>query len=284
MADVWYYAQNGEQTGPVSAEHLQQLARSGRIRAADLVWREGLPQWIQASTVNGLFAPGEAAGAPIPFAQADRPAGRDYDLDDRPRRRPRRFEDDPDDDRPRRRPRYRYEEDEDEEDDYPRRRRRRRAAGGWAGLPTGAKVGILVGGLLLVLLAVAVPVLIYVGGLGPDDGNRTFSGRLHLTDPPDRVRGGQGCRARVHSYRMKAGTTYTIRMLSNEFDSYLRLEDPNGANLMEDDDSDGFPNARIIFAAPRDGTYRLVATSFAPNAGGSYQIFVTRNPPPGVRR
>jgi hypothetical protein len=283
MADVWYYAQDGQQAGPVSAEQLQRLARSGRIRDTDLVWREGLPQWIQARSVGGLFAPSEWNSDPIPLAPDDRPAARDYDPDDRPRRRPRRYEDDPDDDRPPRRRRV-DEDDEDEEDYYPRRRRRRRAAGGWDRLPTGAKVGIVVGGLVLVLLAVAVPVLLFVGGLGPDDGDRTFTGRLTLNDPPDRVRGVMGCRGRVHSYRMKAGTMYTIRMLSNQFDSYLRLEDPNGIAIMEDDDGDGFPNARIVFTAPRDGTYRLVATSFAPHTGGSYQIVVTRSFPPVGRR
>jgi hypothetical protein len=284
MADVWYYAQNGQQTGPVSSEQLQQLARSGRICDTDLVWREGLPQWIQARSVGGLFVPHEAANAPIPFAPDDRPARREDDPEDRPRRRPRGYDEDPDDDRPRRRRRAYDEDNEDEDDDYPRRRLRRRAAGGWTGLPTGAKVAILVGGLVLVLLAVAVPVLVFLGNLGPDDGDRTFHGRLTLNDPPDRVRGVMGCRSRTHSYRMKAGTMYTIRMLSNQFDSYLRLEDPSGNNLMEDDDGDGFPNARIVFIPPRDGTYRLVATTFVPHTGGTYQVVVTRSFPPVGRR
>jgi hypothetical protein len=284
MADNWYYVRDGQQTGPVSASQLQQLARSGQLQGADLVWREGLPQWIQARSVTGLIAAEETA-APIPFAPDDRPPYRDNDPDDRPRRRPRERDDDDYDDRSRRRVRRERYEDDDEDDYRPRRRRRRRAASGWEGLPTGAKAGILVGALVLVLLAVLVPVLIYTNGFGPDDGDRTFSGRLTFNDPPDRSRGAIGCRAHIYHYRMKAGTTYTIRMSTNAlpFDPFLRLEDPNGNEVAFDDDSDGYPNARIIFTARQDGSHRIIATSFDQNVG-PYQITVTRQPPPRARR
>jgi hypothetical protein len=80
MADVWYYAQNGQQAGPVSASQLQQLARSGQIQASDLVWKEGLPQWVQAKAIKGLF-PAQAEPVPVapvaPAAPAGRPAKRD---------------------------------------------------------------------------------------------------------------------------------------------------------------------------------------------------------------
>jgi hypothetical protein len=282
MADVWFYAQDGQQAGPVSAAQLQQLVRTGRLQATDLVWREGLPQWIQAHSVTGLFAPQELP-APIPFAPEDRPPEKDYGPDDRARRRPRPRDDDwdEDDERPRRR---RPRDDWDDDEDFrPRRRRRRKAAGGWEGMPTGAKVGLIVGGLVLVVLAVAVPVMLFTANRGPDDGDRNFNGRLGWTDPMDRVR--FGCRSRTYSYRMKAGTHYTIRMHTNTpgFDPYLRLENPSGAQVAEDDDGDGFPNARIEFQCPQDGVYRIVATSFAPNMSGNFQILVTRPPPLGGR-
>ena len=97
----------------VSASQLQQLARSGQIQATDLVWKEGLPQWIQAKAIKGLF-PAQPESVPMaqvtPAAPAERPAKRDYaEADDRDRERGRDRKRDPDyddeDDRPRRRPR-----------------------------------------------------------------------------------------------------------------------------------------------------------------------------------
>src|ERR1700731_1207150 len=103
MADVWYYAQNGQQAGPGSASQLQQLARSGQIQSSDLVWKEGLPQWIQAKAIKGLF-PAQAEPIPVapvaPAAPAGRPAKRDYDDEDdreRGRKREREYGDDEDD-------------------------------------------------------------------------------------------------------------------------------------------------------------------------------------------
>jgi hypothetical protein len=309
MADVWYYAQNGQQAGPVSASQLQQLARSGQIQATDLVWKEGLAQWVQAKAIKGLFP---AQAEPVPVAQAtpvpapaERPAKRERDYDDaeepdrdrvrsrkredddddydddRPRRRARADEDDDyDDDRPRRR--ARADEDDDVEEDRPRRRRRK-AAGGWEALPTGAKIGIMVGGLVLIIAAIAVPVIIFMSGGGGGsstvrEGNVTLNERLSRWDARDRVR--QGSRCRLYSYKMKAGSTYTIRMLSSQFDAYLRLEDPNGTNVAEDDDGDAFGslNAKIIYTAPREGVYKIVATTFQPNdKGGDFQLLVTEN-------
>lgn len=50
----WYYAVNGQQNGPVSDEALVALIRSGQLRAGDLVWREGMPQWLPAASVPQL--------------------------------------------------------------------------------------------------------------------------------------------------------------------------------------------------------------------------------------
>lgn len=52
---------------------------------------------------------------------------------------------------------------------------------------------------------------------------------------------------------MKAGKVYTIDMVSKDFDSYLRLFDPKGNQLEEDDDSGGDLNSRIVFNCTQDG-------------------------------
>lgn len=71
----WYYAKGGQQQGPVTQEELQNLLRSGALNpASDLVWNQGMADWLPASQVPALNggipatpAPGETYGS-HPFA------------------------------------------------------------------------------------------------------------------------------------------------------------------------------------------------------------------------
>jgi hypothetical protein len=66
MAD-WYYAKNGQQQGPISPAELKKLVASGEIGPTDLVFQEGGTQWVEASSVKGLFPPaGTNKPAPTP--------------------------------------------------------------------------------------------------------------------------------------------------------------------------------------------------------------------------
>jgi hypothetical protein len=106
-----------------------------------------------------------------------------------------------------------------------------------------------------------------------DDKVFKVEGKLAKDDPADRIR--KGNPHKVHEYRMKAGSIHVITLVSKnprELDNYLRLEDSAGTGLAEDDDSGGFPNARIIFKAPRDDTYRLIATAYS--GVGDYTLTV----------
>ena len=64
MSQQWYHVKNGQRHGPVPAERLKTLAVSGDLQRTDLVWREGMPQWVQAGTVGGLFPPAPSAPPP----------------------------------------------------------------------------------------------------------------------------------------------------------------------------------------------------------------------------
>jgi hypothetical protein len=97
---------------------------------------------------------------------------------------------------------------------------------------------------------------------------RVIPGRLTPASPRDLGHGGHFCT--VYAVSMKARHLYTIDLISSAFDSYLRLEDPRGVRLAEDDDGGGYPNARIVFLAPADGAYRVIATTFAGGAVGPY--------------
>jgi uncharacterized RDD family membrane protein YckC len=49
----YFYAVNGQQTGPVSEEQLRGMVTSGALPADTLIWREGMPQWQAFSTALG---------------------------------------------------------------------------------------------------------------------------------------------------------------------------------------------------------------------------------------
>jgi len=80
---------------------------------------------------------------------------------------------------------------------------------------------------------------------------------------------------RVHEVKLTAGNTCVIDMESNQFDTYLRLEDDKGKVLDENDDiSKDNPNSRIIFTPSTHGTYRIVATSFQQRGAGAYTLII----------
>lgn len=47
----WYAQVSGQQYGPVSEEEMRNWVVQGRVSTADLVWGEGMPNWVPASTV-----------------------------------------------------------------------------------------------------------------------------------------------------------------------------------------------------------------------------------------
>jgi hypothetical protein len=82
------------------------------------------------------------------------------------------------------------------------------------------------------------------------------------------------CHYREHPLKMLPGHTYTIDLRSSDFDGFLRLETLHGDLLAEDDDSGGGTNARITFTPKREAIYRILATTYGPNATGSYTLTV----------
>jgi len=64
----WYYARNGQQQGPVSLERLQELARSGQLDSADLVWNSSMTDWMPAGQAAGVFPAVASPSALNPYA------------------------------------------------------------------------------------------------------------------------------------------------------------------------------------------------------------------------
>jgi serine protease Do len=110
-----------------------------------------------------------------------------------------------------------------------------------------------------------------VAALALKEGTAKDANKLSDTDGKDKVRK-QLCK--LYTVNLKGGNTYQIDMTSKEIDPFLRLEDAGGKELASDDDSGGFPNARIVFPCPKDGSYRVIATTFA-GGTGAFELSVT---------
>jgi len=57
----WYYSKNGVQLGPVGQAELRAKIATGEVSPAELVWRDGMADWVPASQVPELT--GQAATA-----------------------------------------------------------------------------------------------------------------------------------------------------------------------------------------------------------------------------
>ncbi len=51
---TFFVAMNGQQTGPFNIQQLQQMANSNQIFPNSLVWKAGMPQWLEANSVSEL--------------------------------------------------------------------------------------------------------------------------------------------------------------------------------------------------------------------------------------
>lgn len=65
MESQWYYSRQGQRVGPVTASQLRDLAAAGTLASTDLVWKDGLKEWIEARRVMGLFPQGDDLAAPV---------------------------------------------------------------------------------------------------------------------------------------------------------------------------------------------------------------------------
>jgi hypothetical protein len=71
---IWYYAQDDREHGPVTAAYIAGMARTGKLRPEDLVWREGMEDWRPARSIKGLFSTaGRHSGATADTAVLESP-------------------------------------------------------------------------------------------------------------------------------------------------------------------------------------------------------------------
>jgi hypothetical protein len=85
-------------------------------------------------------------------------------------------------------------------------------------------------------------------------------------------------RRQVHEVKLTAGTICVLDMQSKQLDAFLWLEDATGKKLRENNDIQPgvVLDARIVFRASWDGTYRVVATSFEQRGLGAYTLRIRK--------
>ena len=66
----WFCSRDGQQVGPISSAQLKALAANGQLRPSDLVWNEGMANWVEASKTKGLFPDFPPSPPPIPQMRA----------------------------------------------------------------------------------------------------------------------------------------------------------------------------------------------------------------------
>jgi hypothetical protein len=76
----------------------------------------------------------------------------------------------------------------------------------------------------------------------------------------------------TYTFQGEAGQPISISLTSPDFDTYLRLQDSTGYDLITDDDGGGDLDSRIaIYALPNNGSYTVVVESYDGNSG-SYTL------------
>ncbi len=77
----------------------------------------------------------------------------------------------------------------------------------------------------------------------------------------------------VYEFSGRPGQRVTIDLRSDDFDTYLILDVPNG-DQQENDDAEDTTDSLIVTDITESGTYRVGVTSYEPGETGSYQLTI----------
>lgn len=68
--DQWHIGRGQQQFGPFSMDEMSEQVGEGRLLPTDLVWCEGMPEWIPAAQVPELFPRSASTPPPLPGSQS----------------------------------------------------------------------------------------------------------------------------------------------------------------------------------------------------------------------
>ncbi len=70
MASEWFYTVNGQQSpNSASDAQIKQMATSGQLLPTDMVWKDGMDNWVPAHTIKGLFPASRPASGESPVVE-----------------------------------------------------------------------------------------------------------------------------------------------------------------------------------------------------------------------
>ena len=78
----------------------------------------------------------------------------------------------------------------------------------------------------------------------------------------------------------KPGQTFSIDLISDDFDSYLYVVGPGLSETLRDDDGGGACHSRVDFTVLESGVFHVVASSSSSRQTGTYQLRVSEEPGP----
>lgn len=313
MAELWYYTCAGKQMDPVTTAELRRLVSDGVLKPTDMVWKEGMPRWIRASSAKEIFpdpatlldnlipsAPAVVPVAPVPPVKPVVPAVPVVTVqpipltESPPAEKPRptsKKTAPPADDEPRPKKRRVVADDADEAD-RPRRRRPARSSGGSAGLIVALCVG---GGILLVVFVVAgIAILLSHTRARPPVGpgpvvnnpnpvvNNPPPVNLAPFNPITYTVNLLPGRTHTNGVNLPDGERYeiTVRTIQRVPDVDLFIFDPNGQQIASDILVS--PDARCeVQSVPGGGNFRVMVKNLGPGQARSTVTVRRLDPPQG---
>jgi hypothetical protein len=233
MPVEWFYTTNKQQMGPVSWDELRQLASSGLLKPNDLVWSEGMAEWVKAVRQNGLFPDVPPASALTAEADAPPPPPR----------------------RSATRKRIDEELDEHDESDRKERRKTRKKSG------SGLKIGVIIGLCVLALFVLGcgvVGVIAIVFGLSFGGGIADY--RVNLAPF------GQGSEHN-RNFTFQAGQRVTVTVTTDRHFGPIQPDVDlfvlrRGGLIASDQDLN--PDASVTFVAPATDNYTIRVKNLGP--------------------
>ncbi|MCI0641791.1 MAG: DUF4339 domain-containing protein [Gemmataceae bacterium] len=288
MPKEWFYTSEGRQMEPVSDAELKQLAAKGMLKPTDMVWTEGMPKWVRASTAKELFpqegitvsypstaAPKLAASSPAPkLATTSKGIGETVPLAPLGHSGAAKksnvkdvFEDVEDKELGRESCRKPSRDADDyEDDDRPRRRRSREASG----LSSGAKVGIILGG-AATLIAVVVIIIVVISNSGRGGGNvnpgaggggvaaKPGAGNILASYTVENIQP-DGSDRRTFQFQANTRYRFESKAKNRGGDLDLYLMDEQNMDLMSDDSE--LPDSHFEWVAPYTGRFKVEVYNF----------------------
>jgi hypothetical protein len=110
------------------------------------------------------------------------------------------------------------------------------------------------------------------GGGGAGSDARVESGRLEAGDQTLR----SGEYLDTYPFEGRRGETITVDLRSTDFDPYLIVIDPDDQQTENDDHEGDARRSLVTLVLPRDGTYRVIVTSYRAGETGAYTVNILR--------